>query len=649
MGIKRVEIENYKSIKKMYLNMEDLNLLIGENGCGKTNVISSIKYFYENLIEDKEGSNIFNDNNPFSNKIRISITFECKEIQKILLSKARSIKGTENREYYLKILNLIDKNHEITVELVKIKSHPIKWNIDRNLRSIIFNIFPMYFIETKNITSESWNLIWMQIGDLLKLENTLEDKFKDNLAEFINNEENQKIHNKIEELLNILRNSEIQIENYTQKQYAASIAKTYFKGEKFRIAEHNPKYFSDGTNSYNYLSVFIRIVREIKKRKIKFPSIFIDEPEISLHYKYIDKLSEEIISESNNLQFIISTHSSRLLRNVLKEKNNKIKIFNLKNIDKYTKCTEMKLFDDDRQNTFINDEHANCYFSNMLLLVEGESELELFNNKILREIYPTLKNVDIIKASNDNVIKNSILPNKRTYKTPYVVLIDMDKVMVYNNHNTFKKRENYFIYNEKERNFYGIKRIQTNYVRKKIEKMIEKCKFHYRLPFYSCTDSNYTELKNSIKEYFLNYHIFVNNTTIEGMLINYNNFNEFWNFYKSQKQDATDIEAYYNTLKDNDKLNLLRLLVSGKTDYNLNLNQLDKIPVDKRKLIENNKITQKTSGWMSDWIAYYYENTIERYHLEDTQNRLETIRNEFDRDFTELANLIKEISIRQSH
>ena len=52
MGIERIKIENYKSIKKCNLNLSQLNALIGENGCGKTNVISAIKYFYNNLISE---------------------------------------------------------------------------------------------------------------------------------------------------------------------------------------------------------------------------------------------------------------------------------------------------------------------------------------------------------------------------------------------------------------------------------------------------------------------------------------------------------------------------------------------------------------------------------------------------------------------
>lgn len=148
-----------------------------------------------------------------------------------------------------------------------------------------------------------------------------------------------------------------------------------------------------------------------------------DEPEISLHHKFIDKMSENIIDKSKKIQFLLATHSSRLLKNILKEESDDRKVFNLRYKNKYTYCSEMKLLDEKRQITFIEDEHVNCYFSDMLILVEGESELELLNNKYLKVVYPFLKNIDIIKASSNKVIENSLLPNKKWFykKIKYIL------------------------------------------------------------------------------------------------------------------------------------------------------------------------------------------------------------------------------------
>ena len=40
--ITKVQIENFKSIEKLSLPLGRVNVLIGENGCGKTNILEGI-------------------------------------------------------------------------------------------------------------------------------------------------------------------------------------------------------------------------------------------------------------------------------------------------------------------------------------------------------------------------------------------------------------------------------------------------------------------------------------------------------------------------------------------------------------------------------------------------------------------------------
>lgn len=671
MGIEKIKIENYKSIKKCELNFSQLNALIGENGCGKTNIISAIKYFYSNLISENNDAEIFDKNNSFNNTVKIKIQYNCKELRKIISNKIRNELFTEdtgkekqNVEYYSKIYSLIDKD-KIELQLTKIKNQPIKWNIEpRANREIIYNIFPIYTIDAKNINVESWNLIWKEIGDLIKIENSVATNFQQQIVEILEESQDKKIARRFSELEKVLQDSEIQIKKYTQREYATAITKMYYNGEKFEISEHKPDYYSEGTNSFNYINTLINIVNAIRKKKIKFPTIIIDEPEISLHHKYIDKISENIIDKSKKIQFLLATHSSRILKNILKEESDDRKVFNLRYKNKYTHCSEMKLLDEKRQITFIEDEHVNCYFSDMLILVEGESELELLNNKYLKILYPILKNIDIIKASSNKVIENSLLPNKRNYKTPYLIIVDMDKIIIKNkeqNKMDIKNKDGYFVFNNKENYYYGKKRLETYYKRKRIEKMTEKCRFHYKLPFYSCDDQNFYELKKYIKEYFLNYNIFVNETTLEGLLVNNENYFIFWKFYKKligKQKDIKDLEEYYDNLNEHDKVNLLRLLVSGKTDYILKLSELDKMPKEIYNMIKK-YITNKTSGWISLWIEYYLIYLL-RIDYTNDENKCRKLNNEllrkkeqckdgFHNDFIELSNLLKEITKRYSN
>ena len=40
--VRKITIENFKSILKLKLELGRVNVLIGENGCGKTNILEAI-------------------------------------------------------------------------------------------------------------------------------------------------------------------------------------------------------------------------------------------------------------------------------------------------------------------------------------------------------------------------------------------------------------------------------------------------------------------------------------------------------------------------------------------------------------------------------------------------------------------------------
>ncbi len=51
-GIKRIQIEGYKSIRKMDLELRPLNILIGANGVGKTNFVNVFRFLNEMINEN---------------------------------------------------------------------------------------------------------------------------------------------------------------------------------------------------------------------------------------------------------------------------------------------------------------------------------------------------------------------------------------------------------------------------------------------------------------------------------------------------------------------------------------------------------------------------------------------------------------------
>jgi len=662
VSIIKIDIENYKSIKKCSINMNELNLIIGENGCGKTNIISALKYFYDNLIARKDNdTSIFDRNNKFSNEIKIGITYSFKEFKKIYQNQMNKGKK-EYQKYYQKILSIANWKDELYVELKKIKEIPIKWNIQSvEKRQMIYNIFPFYFADVRDLNLVKWDDLWLKIGDLVKVEEETSENIRKNILNIIDNdyENTYKLHRKFDILTRALNNANIGINKYSPKQFGASLAKTYFEGERFIYSEEELSYFSSGTNSFNYINLLIEITNAIRIKKIKFPTIIIDEPELGLHHKFIDMLTEKILYNTKKIQFILCTHSARMVKNIFKDNTVLSNVINLKYKDKYTTCTKMNNLDENRELTFITDEYVNSYFSKMFLLVEGESELELFNNRYLKELYPMLKSIDILMGAGNEVASKIMLPQNRNYKTNYLIIKDMDKVLKIEKENKsiknqFSIEKDAFIYSDKERFYYTNKRENTLQVRNRIKAMTKKCKFHYELPFYSCKDTNYYELMKIIKQYFLNYNTFIVRTTTEGLLVNYDNYHIFWRFLKQKKlkNDTTELEQYYETLSTNEKVNFLRLLVNGKTDYLLNLNELDKIPSELKQLIKQNRIGK--TKWITEWLEYYFYTTITRNGLylgEDYdfkreiayEQGLQNVRSSFYYNFKELTVLINYI------
>jgi predicted ATP-dependent endonuclease of OLD family len=51
MKLKEIEIEKYRTIENLTLSMADLLILIGENNCGKSNILRALELFYQDSIK----------------------------------------------------------------------------------------------------------------------------------------------------------------------------------------------------------------------------------------------------------------------------------------------------------------------------------------------------------------------------------------------------------------------------------------------------------------------------------------------------------------------------------------------------------------------------------------------------------------------
>ncbi|EMS71253.1 retron Eco8 family effector endonuclease [Ruminiclostridium cellobioparum] len=662
MSILRVQIENYKSIKKCSLSLSDINILIGENGSGKTNVISAIKYFYDNLLIPCNDESIFDVNNKYSNCIKISITYNLYNLQK-RCKQQLSANKSPHLSYFQKIVNMGTKGL-ITITLVKTKDKKVLWKgCNEKERALLHDLVPLYLIDSRALDLTDWSNLWEHIGDVVKTENKTSQLIKKDINNIVTNED-YRLKNFYDELKKAFGNANVKVEKFTPKKYARVLSQVYFEGNEFDFKDNKLYHFSNGTNSFNYTKLLIEILILISEKKMKSPFIIIDEPEISLHHKLVDELSERILLTNKNIEFLISTHSPRMIKNIMMNDSENSNVFHVRTIEQYSFISKMRLFNAKTENKSkirITDQHANAYFSRLLFSIEGETELELFENKFIKELFPVLKQADIInKVMSDDVVKKIISPKIRRYSTPMVALVDMDKVIVKNKDiNSFKIKTDLFkdYHVDNERYYYTEKRKKTYIARKRIGAMAQKCRFNYLLPFFSSVDTNYETFLGTIKNYFKEYGLVVAETTAEGMLINKDNQFKFWDFAKKyifKSNNINNIELHYNSFSRNDKLNFLRLLFEGKSDYILKLDEIKTfnpgIANNLYNVIMDNRII-KTSGWVSRWIEFFLcstlnidyddQNTYKNFKKTiENKSMLEKLQSEFIDNFGEIYEVI---------
>lgn len=665
MGLKSIHIKNYKSIHDLKINLKEMTLLLGENGSGKTNVLSAISYFYANLISQNPQRDIFDNNNKLNDKIVISLTYDMSKIL-IRIRSNRKNGNSEKYSSYYKIIEKIQKNGKIVLTLTQIKNGNTYWNYDRDTRKVIYNLYPLYQLDGREINLTDWEELWENIGDFIKQERKI-SKIQGKQIQEIILKTDPRLETKIEIINHIFEQLELEPSKFSIKEFSSYMAKMYYGGEEFKYKAQDLSLYSNGTNTINYMKLLLHILRQMGKSKLKEPILLMDEPEISLHFQMIDELSELLLECSADINVILTTHSPRIVKNVLiKEEDNSI-IYQMYKKENISEISSLNLFKKDKKGIekerfVLTEHHANAFFAKILLLVEGETELELFQNRYLKKLFPVLKDIELIKGMSDNVVYRIVDTNTRHYNVPMITLMDMDKVLswdVNRKRMIWNKEQKIFSFSKKENYYYGARRNEIFFQRKRIQAICDKCRFLYKLPFFSTDDTNYKQLVEIVKKYYANYDIFIASTTIEGLLINEKNYFEVIDYLKNRKK-WDKVEEVYQTLRDDrEKINFIRLIFSGKSDLLMSINQIEKEFEQNGKRIGNyqkiydvikqNHIA-KTS-WVSDWFQYYFSkktgipeenmtlNNFSKYC--ESNDNIAKLKNHIQEEFYELYELLK--------
>ena len=293
MKIKNLHIKEFKGLRDISINFEkndeplDLVVLAGSNGSGKTRVLESIlKYFQDHL-------------NYKQNNIETGIFYEEKE--KNCISNVRDFfYGLEYFSYHEVNNPLYEKHIEIKNKLdilPKIIYVPTEINfqkMDVASTTLVQEYKFINIVNTNLIKDIPSYIATKMISAMLKNKN---EKVGD---------VQKKVFNEINEIFENL-SIDVKVEDISQDGRNITLF-TNSSGDEFDINE-----LSSGEKQ-----LFLRTLA-IKMLNPENSIILIDEPELSLHPKWQQRIVDVYRKIGENNQIIIATHSPHILGSVKKE------------------------------------------------------------------------------------------------------------------------------------------------------------------------------------------------------------------------------------------------------------------------------------------------------------------------------------------
>ena len=308
MKIEKVHIKNVKGIKNLELSFKkdnkilDLIVLAGVNGSGKTTILEAIKDFFNNKY--------LNFNKPEKSNVNLDIFFEDFEKKQIEEAEKSSIDNYEHKlQDFFSALQSYEYNRKNNGEyysylIAKFFENPPKIiyvpaeNKFEEIQTYSTTLSKEYkFINTinSNVIRDIPSYIATRRNYLATIEEDLTMK-----------EITNKVVNEINGIFDILE-LDVKLKGFSKNEKTMPVFENS-AGEKFDIND-----LSSGEKQ-----LFLRTL-SIKMLEPKNSIILIDEPELSLHPKWQQRIIEVYKKIGENNQIIVATHSPHILGSVSNE------------------------------------------------------------------------------------------------------------------------------------------------------------------------------------------------------------------------------------------------------------------------------------------------------------------------------------------
>ncbi|WP_418178995.1 ATP-dependent nuclease [Aliarcobacter lanthieri] len=442
MYLKSLNLNNFRKFQNLQVEFtKGLNLLVGENDAGKTAIVDAIKYVLNTQSFDYIRPSYEDFFNSESDELHRKNDFYIECIFEDLRSHEASsflewLGFYDDGKSFLKIwLSAKRKDRKIFYE-IRSGADDEGSQLSAEARDYLR---VTYLKALRDAESELSPKKGSRLSQILDSHEIFEDKENHELKEImrITNESIEKYFstgNNGEDLMNSL-NSYLKdfslASNKLESKFLMSGSSLKSILEKlglkiFNSSENN----SQGLGSQNILYIAAELLLLKKTGYAGLKLGLIEEIEAHLHPQTQIKLIESIqsIGESNDIQFIMTTHSPNLA--------SKIKLENLiviKNGNAYpmgSEYTKLEKGDYYFLERFLNSTKANLFFANGVILVEGDAENILLPT-IAKKIGKNLSDygVSIVNVGSVAFLRYSTIFLRKVephFTVPVAVITDVD-------------------------------------------------------------------------------------------------------------------------------------------------------------------------------------------------------------------------------
>lgn len=368
MYINSIKIKNYRNYENFYMKFkEGLNVIIGANNAGKTNLLHAINLLKDlNIdIDDFNKNNLLKkyDNDYRKESPTIEIEYEIfheiseddendESIIKLLpflgLDKINDIRNSQgdtskylivaniklkyelNKKYLKDYCELVKNAKDLNEYLscLELMQKYYEWNICNGMddssidKKNISNIFKIDYIEAERNTNDVYYETKNEINKYIKEEENMK-KVKD-LAIIISEQMEmavKEVLQKIDKIVNEDEKNEIGLKdgNVSIKQgikYKPDISSGYQIDVKDTTSEYIIPLSHNGVGYNNLINIYMLLKLVELKPGQDFRILCLEEPEAHLHpamqyklFKYIKKIDDE---NKLNQQIFVTTHSSNI-------------------------------------------------------------------------------------------------------------------------------------------------------------------------------------------------------------------------------------------------------------------------------------------------------------------------------------------------